>query len=212
MRIAAVEIVEVVGPSWDEGRTGVLYVQVHTDEGPSGLFGPVQPPQADVIRRFLAPFLVGKDPLATEALHDEMLRLDRHGRTGLFLTGLSPVDCALWDLKGKVLDLPVWRLLGGPTRPSVPAYASMLGNSVDPDAAVAVAVEHAGLGYEAQKWFFEYGPEHGQKAWPRTSTWPSRCATRSGPTTASCSTPSTNGPPTTPSPWCASSPPLHRPG
>lgn len=161
MKIDAVDVFEVLGPSWDEGRTGVLYVEIRTDEGPSGLFGPVQPAQADVIRRFLAPFLVGRDPLATEALHDQMLRLDRHGRTGLFLTGLSPVDCALWDLKAKVLDLPVWRLLGGPTRTSVPAYASLLGHSVDPDAAATTAVEHAELGYEAQKWFFGYGPKHG---------------------------------------------------
>jgi L-rhamnonate dehydratase len=40
------------------------------------------------------------------------------------------VDCALWDLKGRWLGQPVFRLLGGPTRDSVPAYASMLGFAV----------------------------------------------------------------------------------
>ena len=113
-----------------------------------------------MIRRTLAPFLVGKDPLAIEAVHDQMLRLDRHGRSGLFMTGLSPVDSALWDLKGKVLGLPLWRLLGGPT-PRVPAYASTLGHSVEPDAAAATAEKYAAMGYAAQKWFFTYGPEHG---------------------------------------------------
>jgi L-alanine-DL-glutamate epimerase-like enolase superfamily enzyme len=138
-----------------------LYVEVVTDGGPTGVFGPVQPSQADVIRRSLAPWLVGKDPLAIEAVHDEMLRLDRHGRSGLFMTGLSPVDCALWDLKGKVLGLPLWRLLGGPTRAQVPAYASTLGHSVEPDAAAATAEKYAAMGYSAQKWFFAHGPEHG---------------------------------------------------
>lgn len=161
MKITAVEIVEVLGPSWDDGRTGVLFVEVRTDEGPSGIFGPVQGAQADVIRRLIAPVLIGQDPLATEALHDAMLRLHRHGRSGLFVTGLSPVDCALWDLRGKVHGVPVWRLLGGPTRSEVPAYASMLGHPIDPDAAAAIAVDHAAMGYEAQKWFFGHGPEDG---------------------------------------------------
>ena len=72
------------------------------------------------------------DLMATEALLDQMIRLDRHGRSGQILTGISPVDCALWDLKGNTLGLPVYRLLGGPTRTAVPAYASMLGFSIEP--------------------------------------------------------------------------------
>jgi L-alanine-DL-glutamate epimerase-like enolase superfamily enzyme len=163
VEIARVDITEVRGPSRDRKSPAphALYVEVVTDTGPTGAFGPIQPSQADVIRRSLAPLLVGKDPLAIEAIHDEMLRLDRHGRSGLFMTGLSPVDCALWDLKGKVLGLPIWRLLGGPTRARVPAYASTLGHSVEPDAAAATAEKYAAMGYSAQKWFFAYGPEHG---------------------------------------------------
>jgi L-alanine-DL-glutamate epimerase-like enolase superfamily enzyme len=163
VEIQTVEITEVRGAASDTQRPEpvALYVEVVTGDGPAGIFGPIQPSQADVIRRSLAPFLVGKDPLATEALHDQMLRLDRHGRSGLFMTGLSPVDCALWDLKGKVLGLPLWRLLGGPTRARVPAYASTLGHSVEPDAAAATAGKYAAMGYAAQKWFFAYGPEDG---------------------------------------------------
>jgi L-alanine-DL-glutamate epimerase-like enolase superfamily enzyme len=163
VEIVAIDVTEVRGMTSRGERVAptALYVEVVTDEGPTGIFGPIQPSQADVIRRSLAGFLVGKDPLATEALHDQMLRLDRHGRSGLFMTGLSPVDCALWDLKGKVLGLPLWRLLGGPTRARVPAYASTLGHSVEPDAAAATAEKYAAMGYAAQKWFFAYGPEHG---------------------------------------------------
>jgi L-rhamnonate dehydratase len=163
MQIRDVVIAEVRGTA-DDGTGHVphaLYVDVVTDDGPTGTFGPIQPSQADVIRRTLGPSLVGKDPLATEAIHDQMLRLDRHGRSGLFMTGLSPIDCALWDLKGKVLELPLWRVLGGPTRERVPAYASTLGHSVEPDAAAATAQKYAAMGYAAQKWFFAYGPEDG---------------------------------------------------
>ena len=169
MEIAAVDVVEVRGAAAgdDAQAPRALYVEIRTDDGSSGIFGPIQPSQADVIRRSLAPFLVGTDPLALEAIHDQMLRLDRHGRSGLFMTGLSPVDCALWDLKGKALGLPVWRLLGGPTRDTIPAYASTLGHSVEPAEAAAVAEKYAAMGYPAQKWFFAFGPDDGSDGMTR---------------------------------------------
>jgi len=147
-------------------RTGpreaqAIYVEIRTDVGPSGLFGPIQSPQAFVIDQLLRPFLIGRDPLATEALQDQMMRLNRHGRSGIFMTGVSPIDCALWDLKGKAWGQPIYRLLGGPTRPAVPAYASLLGCSVEPDAAAQIARQYVSQGYRAQKWFFRYGPAHG---------------------------------------------------
>jgi L-alanine-DL-glutamate epimerase-like enolase superfamily enzyme len=52
-------------------------------------------------------------------------------------------------------------LLGGPTRDTVPAYASLLGFSVDPELAAETAAEHQQLGYSAQKWFFRHGPGEG---------------------------------------------------
>jgi L-rhamnonate dehydratase len=139
-----------------------IYVEIGTDEVTSGVFGPIEEEQAFVIRKFLRPFLLGRDPLAIETLSDQMLRLHRHGRSGLFMTGISSVDCALWDLKGKAWGQPVFRLLGGPTRQSVPAYASMLGFSTEPDQAVRTAFEYKEMGFTAQKWFFRYGPADGE--------------------------------------------------
>ncbi|MCU0519939.1 MAG: hypothetical protein MUF84_04520 [Anaerolineae bacterium] len=139
-----------------------IYVEIETDEGITGIFGPIEDYQADVIRSLLRPYLIGRDPLATELLHDQMLRLHRHGRSGIFMTGLSPIDCALWDLKGKAWDQPIFRLLGGPTRPAVPAYASMLGYAIEPEAATAVALDFKAQGFAAQKWFFRYGPGDGE--------------------------------------------------
>lgn len=137
------------------------YVEIITDEGVSGIWGPIQDFQSYPIMRYLRPFLIGRDPLATELLYDQMIRMDRHGRSGFFMTAVSAIDCALWDLKGKAWGQPVYRLLGGPTRTSVPAYASMLGYSTAPEAAALVAAEYKEKGFTAQKWFFRYGPGDG---------------------------------------------------
>lgn len=139
-----------------------IYLEIHTDEGLVGLFGPIEPYQAYLIDSILKPFLLGRDPLAVEVLHDQMLRMHRHGRSGMFITAISSVDCALWDLKGKWANQPVYQLLGGPTRSEVPAYASMLGSSLDPELAAQAALEVKNQGFTAQKWFFRCGPGDGE--------------------------------------------------
>jgi L-rhamnonate dehydratase len=142
-------------------RVRAIYLEILTDEGISGHYGPIDARQAFLVDADLREPLVGADPLATERVHDELLRLHRHGRAGLFVTAISAVDNALWDLCGKARDEPVYRLLGGPTRDRVPAYASMLGFSVEPDLAAAAAEDYQRRGFSAQKWFFRYGPAAG---------------------------------------------------
>jgi L-alanine-DL-glutamate epimerase-like enolase superfamily enzyme len=142
-------------------RMRAIYVEILTDADVAGIFGPIEAEQVDIIKRMLRPFLLGRDPLATELLLDQMIRLHRHGRSGLFMMGISAIDCALWDLKGKAWGEPVYRLLGGPTRASVPAYASMLGFSTEPEAAAELARSYQAQGYSAQKWFFRHGPGDG---------------------------------------------------
>lgn len=143
------------------------YLTIETDDGPSGLYGPIDRRQAFLIATDLRPLLLGADPLATEFLHDRMLRLHRHGRTGLFVNAVSVVDIALWDLRGKAAGEPVYRLLGGPTRERVPVYASMLGSSVEPARAAEVAAEYRELGFGAQKWFFAFGTGAGYEGLQR---------------------------------------------
>jgi len=147
--------------SLSERPISAIYVEIQTDAGVSGLFGPIEEPNAFTIRHALRPYLIGRDPLATELISDQMLRMDRHGKSGYFVTGASAIDIALWDLKGKAWNQPVYRLLGGPTRPAVPAYASMLGFSTAPEDAAKLAGEYKAKGYTAQKWFFRYGPGDG---------------------------------------------------
>jgi L-rhamnonate dehydratase len=139
-----------------------LYVKINCDSKLHGLFGPIDSDQAHVIKTHLAPFLEGRDPLASEKIHDQMMRMNRHGRSGLFVTGISAIDCALWDLKGKYYEEPIYRLMGGPVREKIPAYASMLGFSTEPERAKETALEYKEMGYTAQKWFFRWGPGQGE--------------------------------------------------
>ena len=138
------------------------FVQIETDDGVMGIAGPMPESVAYFIGCRLRPILLGRDPIAHEMLWDQMHRIMVHGRQGDAMLAISAIDCALWDLKGRWLNQPVYRLLGGPTRPSVPAYASMLGfNVLDPGRVRERAAEYQAMGYTAQKWFFRHGPASG---------------------------------------------------
>jgi L-alanine-DL-glutamate epimerase-like enolase superfamily enzyme len=137
------------------------YVEIQAEGGVTGRYGPIDARQAFLIATDLRPHVLGADPTAIEAIHDRLLRVHRHGRVGLFVNAISAVNNALWDLLGRARGEPVYRLLGGPTRDTVPAYASMLGYSIEPSRAASVAADHVARGYQAQKWFFAYGPGAG---------------------------------------------------
>ncbi len=155
------------GPGWlqklEEGRYAMrsIFCEIETDEGVTGLGGPTTTDQALVIVQQLAPLLIGHDPLATERIWDGAYRLMVHGRKGTPMMALSVVDCALWDLKGKWAGVPVYRLLGGPVRTSIPAYASALGYSLEPELVAQRARSFVAQGYRAMKWFFRDGPTDG---------------------------------------------------
>jgi L-alanine-DL-glutamate epimerase-like enolase superfamily enzyme len=138
-----------------------LYLKIKTDAGLEGVYGPIDTEAAIVVDQQLRRFLVGKDPLAIEALWDQMHRSNRHSRRGHFMMAISAVDNTLWDLRGRYFEAPVYRLLGGPTRRDVEAYASCLGYSVEPEPARARAIEFKKQGYRCQKWFCAYGPGDG---------------------------------------------------
>jgi L-alanine-DL-glutamate epimerase-like enolase superfamily enzyme len=148
-------------PTKATAPTSALYLKIKTDGGLEGIYGPVDFEAAFVVDRQLRPLLIGKDPLAGEALWDQMFRLNRHSRRGHFMMGISAVDNALWDLRGRYFNAPVYRLLGGPTRPAIQAYGSCLGFSVEPEAVRRKCVELKGQGFMHQKWFIAYGPGDG---------------------------------------------------
>ena len=156
-------------PDFIQSKNGILdldqiYLYIHTDHGVSGLSGPISNSVAYIIAKQLKPILIGKDAFATELIWDQMYRRLIHGRQGEPIWAMSFIDCALWDLKGKVLNKPVYSLLGGPNIDKIPAYASMLGfNVIDMDLVKKRALDYKSKGYKAQKWFFRYGPIRGKE-------------------------------------------------
>ena len=148
-------------PTSEKVAATALYLKIKTDEGVEGFYGPVDKEVAIVVDEQLRPFLMGKDALAHEKLWDQLYRSNRHARRGHFLMAISAVDNTLWDLRGRYFKTPVYRLLGGPTRASVEAYASCLGYSLEPEKAQARAAQVKNEGFRYQKWFLAYGPGDG---------------------------------------------------
>lgn len=102
-------------------------VEVETDDGMTG-YGLTGITEEDVIAQIVngvaGPAIVGDDPLAHERIWDKLYwTLMPRGQTGYAAHALAGIDIALWDIKGKVLKQPVWRLLGG-AHPRVPVYAT----------------------------------------------------------------------------------------
>ncbi len=108
-------------------------------------------PVIALIHEHIGPLLVGEPALATERVHDMMGRIaSSYGTAGLASYAISAIDLALWDLKGKVLGLPVWSLIGGPAREAIECYAT--GNDTD---------WHMELGFRATKLACPHGPADG---------------------------------------------------
>jgi L-alanine-DL-glutamate epimerase-like enolase superfamily enzyme len=147
------------------GRSEVIsiFLEIDTDEGVTGLAGPFPHEVAWIIDQEFRTLLQGIDPLATERVWDVMYREAVHGRKGATMMAISAIDCALWDLKGHWLNQPVYRLLGGPVRASAPAYASMLGYSIEPEKAAERTRQKVAQGLKALKWFPRWGPTDGRE-------------------------------------------------
>lgn len=115
----------------DEGITG--YGEAKAGVGSAAINMPI----VTIVNEELRPLLIGRDPRDISSLWERMysglrshyvLRYGRVfpelGRRGLRVSAISGVDIALWDILGKSLGVPIYRLLGGKCRQSVPAYAS----------------------------------------------------------------------------------------
>jgi L-alanine-DL-glutamate epimerase-like enolase superfamily enzyme len=110
------------GDGRDPSRAYMCLLRILTDEGIEGnALVPKGRIQMDLIERRFGPELLGKDPLNTEFLWERIWDIDRLEEFPLYSLGIA--DIALWDIKGKLAGLPVYRLFGG-YRDSIPAYAS----------------------------------------------------------------------------------------
>lgn len=150
MKVTAVETVYI-----DE-FPNLIWVQVHTDEGLIGLgesfFG------ADAVEahvhEFIAPYLLGQDPLAIEYHSHRMTGYAGRGGSGAEMRGTSAVDIALWDIWGQSCNQPIYQMLGGASRDKVRVYNTCAGYKYVRKAAAQVTANF-GLKNAAQEGPYE---------------------------------------------------------
>ena len=149
----------------EPGRTWLVVVEFEDENGLVGVgtagFG--NPATVELLRQ-LEPLVVGSAPSEVGRTWETMYRATLNvGRRGIVLHAISAVDIALWDLFGKQLGVPVYELLGGRMRPSLPAYASWLYATEDLDALAAEAAAWAAQGFTAVKQRLPHGPLEGKE-------------------------------------------------
>lgn len=103
---------------------GAILVQIKTDQGLTGYgMGGGGTAGVHIIENHLRDLLLGANALNVEMLWDQMFSsTSLYGRKGLPIMAISGIDLALWDILGKHAGMPVWRLLGGPTKTQVESY------------------------------------------------------------------------------------------
>jgi L-alanine-DL-glutamate epimerase-like enolase superfamily enzyme len=143
-------------PSFPQALHSTAIIRLETDAGLDGLgestWGYFAPDAVPAMVDYFRPLLIGRDPLEltgiTRALVNDSVWWSRSGAGKSVISG---IELALWDLKGKALNVPVYQLLGGKVRDAIPVYASG-GPSLWPiDELVRKVERYAKLGYRATK-------------------------------------------------------------
>lgn len=135
----------IVPPRW-------LFLKVETDEGIAGWGEPIVEGKANTVKAAveeIGEFLIGKDPMRIED-HWQMLYRSGFYRGGpILMSAIAGIDQALWDIKGKYFNAPVYELLGGACRDSVRVYSWIGGDR--PSEVGKEAKEKALAGFTAIK-------------------------------------------------------------
>lgn len=132
MKITSVDIFNLTPAIANKGIAPIC-IRVNTDEGISGFgevgvgYGIANHAGVGIARDF-SEIIIGMDPMKIEAIWEHIFRNTFWGMSGgtVISAGISAVDIALWDIKGKVLGKPVYQLLGGKTNEKIRAYASQI--------------------------------------------------------------------------------------
>lgn len=155
------------------------FIRVYTDQGLTGTGETMDTVGAeDIVNSFIGPQLVGRDPLDIEGILFDLWGWRRfsageppsplfmRGMGGPYLSAISGVEMALWDLAGKAMNVPVYRLLGGRVREKVPVYL----HATNPDEAVSIIAQtkvkalKIGTDYSPDAWILNKGFDPG-KLW-----------------------------------------------
>ncbi len=170
MKITEIECKVLQIPDLKENATSSsqddLVVIVHTDEGVYGVgetdTGPwlakaaIEAPGSHTMAMGMRDLLIGMDPFDTAAIWEKLYTYTcMSGRRGGVICAMGAIDMALWDIKGKALGLPVYKLLGGAVKDSITPYASLqpYGESVTAygDSLVSWITRAKAYGYSAAK-------------------------------------------------------------
>jgi L-alanine-DL-glutamate epimerase-like enolase superfamily enzyme len=132
MKITKIDVLQVKAADGRPGWRPVL-ARVHTDEGIYGdgeaalAYGAASSAAFGAVKDFAA-LIIGDDPLGHEVIWNKLYKTTFWGQNGgpVIFAAISAIDIALWDIKGKALGQPVYKLLGGKFREDLRAYASQL--------------------------------------------------------------------------------------
>ena len=145
MKIVSYELYQVP-PRW-------LFLKLETDEGVVGWGEPVLEGRASTVKaavkELMDTYIIGQDPSNIEDLWTVMYRGGLYRGGPILMSALSGIDQALWDIKGKVLNVPVYQLMGGTCRNSIKAYSWIGGDR--PSEVIAMAKERQNAGFTAIK-------------------------------------------------------------
>lgn len=140
MKITGLELF-LVPPRW-------LFLKISTDSGISGWGEPVVEGHAETVAtavREANDYLLGQDPLRIEDIWQTLYRARFYRGGPILMSAIAGIDQALWDIKGKYHDVPIYELLGGRVRDKIPVYAWIGGDSPSDVASAARAQMQAGF-------------------------------------------------------------------
>lgn len=155
-------------PSRTPGFEQATLVKITTNQGLIGwgeCHAPVAPTmQAQIVSDLFRPLLIGQDAREVEALWQRLYQSERvRGySTGAHIEAIAGIDLALWDILGKFANTPVYQLLGGAYRDSIPTYATFSGTYVGRDRSATVVEEArkmAASGFTVLKLALRRGPD-----------------------------------------------------
>jgi len=140
----------------DSGKMPGFYVEIGTDKGVKGI-GQGGIGGGVLVEEHFTKLLLGKDPFDIERIWDTLWRSSMYyDRAGIGMHAISGIDLALWDLVGKALKTPVYKLIGGETKARIPAYCT--GNDID---------QHLEFGFKRLKLAIPHGPADGREGMRR---------------------------------------------
>jgi galactonate dehydratase len=151
-------------------RRDYLFLEIETDAGIVGLGEGTISGRVDIVEqaiRWFTPYLTGKDPGGVEEHWNRSYHeLSRYRNGPVLMTALAAVDIALWDIAGKALGQPVWRLAGATAAKPMRVYYSHWSQTLDPrtpDRLAQLAAETRAAGWTCVKWVLPKGGSESER-------------------------------------------------